>query len=69
MEIEFFSNVPCHMKTRVCLKYFVLDCLYKPCLASNEIQAPLKYIGLTIFVTTRSFGLETSVTVRPLAQL
>ena len=41
------------MKTRVCLNYFLHDCLCKQVFASNSPQAPLKLICLTIFVTLR----------------
>ena len=39
------------MKTRVCLNYFVNECLCKQFFASNSSQTPSNLILLTIFVT------------------
>ena len=39
------------MKTRVCLKYLVDDCLWKQLFASDLPQAPSILICLTILVT------------------
>ena len=41
------------MKTRVCLKYFVNDCVWKQIFASNSPQTPLNLILFTTFVTLR----------------
>ena len=43
------------MKTRVSLKYFVNDCLWKHFFASNSPQTPSNLIYLTILVTLRPF--------------
>ena len=43
------------MKTRVSLKYFVNDCLWKHCFASNSPQTPSNLISLIILVTLSSF--------------
>ena len=43
-----------HINTRVFLKYFVPDCLWKQFLASNSPQTPLSLICLTILVNLRS---------------
>ena len=37
------------MKTVVCLKYFVHDCLWKQFFASNSALVPSNFICLTIF--------------------
>ena len=42
-----------HMKTRVSLRYFVIDCLWKPFFDSNSSQTPSKFFYLTILVTLR----------------
>ena len=42
-----------HMKTRVCLKYFVNNCLWKQRFASKLTQTPLNVISFTILVTLR----------------
>ena len=39
------------MKARICLKYFVSDCLWKQFRASNSSQFSLSLICLTVFVT------------------
>ena len=41
------------MKTRVSLKYFATDCLWKPFIDSNLHQTPSNLISLTILVTVR----------------
>ena len=43
------------MKTRVSLKYFVNNCLWKQISAFNSPQAPSNLISLTILVTLRPF--------------
>ena len=43
------------MKTRVSLKYFVNDCLWKHSFASNWPQTPLNLISLRILVTLKPF--------------
>ena len=43
------------MKTRVCLKYFVKDSLWKLFNASNWPQAPSNLIPLTVLETLRPF--------------
>ena len=43
------------MKTRVCLKYFVNDCLWKQFLASNSPQTSSNLICLTIFCKNKVF--------------
>ena len=45
------------MKTRVSLKYFVNDCLWKPFFDYNSPQITLKLISMTILVTLRPFTL------------
>ena len=42
------------MKTRVCLKDFVNDCIWKQFFASDLPQTPLKMVCLTILGTLRS---------------
>ena len=44
-----------HIKIRVCLKYFLNDCLWKHSLAANSPQTPSDLIYLTILVTLRPF--------------
>ena len=44
-----------HMKTRVSLKYFVNDCLWKQLFSSNSSQIPPNLISLTILETLRPF--------------
>ena len=39
------------MKTKVYLKYFVNDCLWKQSFDSNSPQVPSNLISFTIFVT------------------
>ena len=53
IEIELFRSVPFQMKTRVCLKYFLDDCLWKQFFASNLPQAPSNLNGLTSLVVLR----------------
>ena len=43
------------MKTRVCVTYFVHNCLWKQFFASNVPQVPLKLIFWTILVTIKLF--------------
>ena len=43
------------MKTRVSLKYFMNDCLWKHFLASNVPQTPSNLISMTVLITLRSF--------------
>ena len=51
-------NISCsalfHMKTKVFLKYFVRDCLWKTFLASKLPQTPSNLIFLKIFLTLMS---------------
>ena len=53
IEIELFLNTLLHLKTRVCLKYFVHHCLCKQFLVSKPPQATSNLICLTILVTLR----------------
>ena len=46
-----------HMKTRVSIKYFVNDCLWKLFFDSNYPQIPANVIPLTILVPLRPFTL------------
>ena len=41
------------MKTRVSLKYFATDCLWKPFTDSNLLQTPSNLISFTVLVTLR----------------
>ena len=43
------------MKTRVSIKYFVNDCLWKPYLDSNSLQTPSNLISLIYLVTPKPF--------------
>ena len=45
------------MKTRVSLKYFVNDCLWKPFFDSNLPQTSSNLISLTILLTLKPFTL------------
>ena len=45
-----------HMKTRVCLKHFVNDYIWRQFLASNSIKTLSSLICLTILVTLRSLA-------------
>ena len=45
------------MKTRVSLKYFVNNCLWKTFFDCNSPQTPSNVISLIIMVTLRSFTL------------
>ena len=49
------------MKTRVSLKYFVNDCLWKHFFSSNSTQTTLNLISLIVFVTLRPFTQKVSV--------
>ena len=54
-KLNFSHSALFHMKTRVCLRYFVNenDCLWKQFLASNLPQIPSNLICLTNFVNLR----------------
>ena len=54
-EIELRRSTLFHMKTRVCLKYFVNHYLWKQFLNSNSPHTPSSLICLTIFVNLRTF--------------
>ena len=43
------------MKTKVCRKYFVNDCLWKTFFASDLPQIPSNFISFLNFVTLRPF--------------
>ena len=43
------------MKTRVCLKYFLNDCLWKQIFAANSVQTVPDLISVTVLVTLRPF--------------
>ena len=45
------------MKSRVSLKHFATDCLWKPSFDFNSSQTPSNLISLTILVTLKSFTL------------
>ena len=53
--LNFSHGVLFHMKTRVSLKYFVNDCLWKQMFASNWYQTLSNLIYLTILVNLRPF--------------
>ena len=53
MRLNLSRSALFHMKTRVILKYFVTDFLWKPFLHSNSSQTPSNLISLTILVTLR----------------
>ena len=55
---NFFHSALFHIKTRVCLKYFVNNCLWKQFLASNSPQSSSNLICLTIFVNSFNIKLE-----------
>ena len=52
-KLNFSGSALFHIKTRVCLKFFVNDCLCKQLFASSLPQTPSNLICLTIFVTLR----------------
>ena len=52
-KLNFPRSARFHMKTRVCPKYFVNDCLWKDFLSSDSPQTPLDMICLTTFLTLR----------------
>ena len=41
-KLNFSCNALFHMKTRVCLKYFANDVLWKQCLTSKRPRDPFK---------------------------
>ena len=53
IEIELSLSAQFHRKTRLCLKYFVHECLWKQFFANNFPWTPLNLICLTILVTLR----------------
>ena len=53
--MNFPRRVLFHMKTRVYLKYFLNDCLWKHSFAAKLPQTPSNLIWLTILVTLRAF--------------
>ena len=55
-KLIFSHSALFRMKTRVSVKYFVNDCLWKQFFASNLPQTPPNLIYLTIFVTPRPFA-------------
>ena len=56
-KLNFSCSVLFHMKTRVSLKYFVNDCVWKPLFDSNSTQTRSKLISMTILVTPWPFTL------------
>ena len=54
-KLSFSSSALFHIKTALCLKDFVNDCVWKQPLAFNSSQTPSNFIRLTIFVPLRSF--------------
>ena len=52
-KFNFSRSALFHMKTRVYLKYFVNDCLWKQFPAFNSAQTPSNLICLTIFETLK----------------
>ena len=50
-KLNFSPKALFQMKTRVCLKYFVHDCLFQQSFASDSPQLPSNLICLTILVT------------------
>ena len=50
-KLNFSRSALFHVKTRVCLKYYVNGCVCGQLFASNSLQPPLNFICLTIFVT------------------
>ena len=51
--MNFSRSALFHMKTRVCLKYFLNDCFWKQFFASKSPKTPSDLIYSTIFVTLR----------------
>ena len=56
-KLKFSRSALLHMKTRVSLKYFVIDCLWKPFFGSNWLQTHLKLDFLVISGTLMPFTL------------
>ena len=54
-EIKLSRSALFHMKTRVSVKYFVNDCLWKPLFDSYSLQTPSDLISLTVFVDSKAF--------------
>ena len=57
-KLNFSRSALFHMKTKVCLKQFVHDCLQIHFFASNLPQAPYNLICLSIFVPSPNFVLK-----------
>ena len=53
-KLNFSRSALFHMKTGVCLKYFVQGCILKKFFASNSPQAPLSLIWMTILINVRT---------------
>ena len=53
IEIELSLSAQFHRKTRLCLKYFVHECLWKQFFANNFPWTPLNLICLTVLATLR----------------
>ena len=54
-KLNFFCSILFHMKTRISLRYFVNDCLWKHFLASNSPQTSSNLIYLSILLTLMPF--------------
>ena len=54
-KLKFSGSAKFYMKTRLSLKYFVNDCLWKHFFDSNSPQNPSKLISLTLLGTLRPF--------------
>ena len=53
-KLNFSRGALFQMKIRVCLKYFLKDCLWKQFLVSNLLYTPSKFTCMAIFVTLTS---------------
>ena len=54
-KLNFSRSALFNMKTRVSLRYFVNDCLWKHFLSSNSPQTPSNLIYFSILLTVRPF--------------
>ena len=52
-KLNFSPSALFHMKTRVCLKHFLHDCIWRQLFASNSPQPPLNVISVTVLGTPR----------------
>ena len=54
-KLNFSRNEPFQVKTKVCLKYFVNDCLWKQALASNSPPDLIKFDFFDSFWNSKAF--------------